>query len=220
MDNPFIIITSTGNEDVVDRIEERIDAQMYINEIINEGGILLIKGDPGVGKSTIINWIVNDVKKTQNLDVIKDTFTPAVLAKIKGLSIRQGKKLLIILDDFNNVTLLNKSQQADTINVLNMLANNRIGVIVIDNRADKQIDKMMKEIKAKMHVMSIKGLKDEDIKRIIINRLNEVRKVKSDSLSPFTEEEVSKILKRVRGNVRAALLICAALYDTKEEKLV
>ncbi|MDP8012774.1 MAG: hypothetical protein RAK22_01590 [Nanoarchaeota archaeon] len=220
MDNPFIIITSTGNEDVVDRVEERIDTQMYINEIINEGGILLIKGDPGVGKSTIINWIVNDVKKTQNLDVIKDTFTPAMLAKIKGLSIRQGKKLLIILDDFNNVILLNKSQQADTINVLNMLANNKVGVIVIDNRADKQIDKMMVGIKAKMHVMSIKGLKDEDIKRIIINRLNEVRKVKSDSLSPFTEEEISKILKRVRGNVRAALLICAALYDTKQEKLV
>ena len=96
IDNPFIVITSTGEEEVVDRVEESIDLQLYINEVINNGGIILINGDPGVGKSTIINFVLRDIKKRDDIKVIKDSFTPSVLSKIKSLSKETGKKLLVI----------------------------------------------------------------------------------------------------------------------------
>lgn len=220
LDNPFIAITSTGEEEIVDRIEESIDLQLYINEVINNGGIILINGDAGIGKTTIINAVLKDIMKKQDIKVIKDSFTPSILSKIKNLSKDPNNRLLIILDDFNNIDMINKSQQERIINLLNELANNGIGIIIVNNTKIKSRQKLINQIKSKFYILNVKGMSSEDIKKIIINRLNLVRKIKNDSLSPFTEEEIEKIIKRANGNPRVVLLICATLYDTKKEKLI
>ncbi len=220
IDNPFIVITSTGEEEVVDRVEESIDLQLYINEVINNGGIILINGDPGVGKSTIINFVLRDIKKRDDIKVIKDSFTPSVLSKIKSLSKETGKKLLVILDDFNNIELIDKDQRDGIIRLLNELGSIGIGIIVVNNTKNNKTQKLINKIKTKFYIINVRGMKDEDIKKIIINRLNLIRKTKSNSLSPFTEEEIDKIIKEARGNPRIVLLICATLYDTKKEKLI
>ena len=220
IDNPFIVITSTGEEEVVDRVEESIDLQLYINEVINNGGIILINGDPGVGKSTIINFVLRDIKKRDDIKVNKDSFTPSVLSKIKSLSKETGKKLLVILDDFNNIELIDKDQRDGIIRLLNELGSIGIGIIVVNNTKNNKTQKLINKIKTKFYIINVRGMKDEDIKKIIINRLNLIRKTKSNSLSPFTEEEIDKIIKEARGNPRIVLLICATLYDTKKEKLI
>ena len=91
--------------------------------------------------------------------------------------------------------------------------------MLIENRTEgieKELEKQNKKFKR----YELNGLSKEDIRQIIINRLNTVRNTESESLEPFTQVEYEKIYKKSRGNPRIALLICSALYDQKTNSII
>ena len=216
--NPFISITYSNDDVVVDRVNERIEVLILINEAIGYGGIVVIKGAPGTGKSTLLGTIEKELKKSSNVEIIKEEFTPAVYNKIRNININTSKRLVVVLDDFNNIEMLDNFNQQRVIDLLYNLGQ-KAAIILVENRiegVEKELEKQNKKFKR----YELDGLSREDIKQIIINRLNTVRSTKSESLEPFTQVEYEKIYKKSRGNPRIALLICSALYDQKTNSII
>ena len=217
-DNPFISITYSENDTIVDRANERIELLILVNEAMEHGGIVVLKGAPGMGKSTLLNAVEKELKKSKNVDTMKEEFTPAVYDKIRNLNINPAKKMLVELDDFNNIEMLDKLSQQRVIDLLYSLSQ-KIAILIVENR-EEGIEKELKSQSKQFKKYQLEGLSKEDLKQIIINRLNSVRPTKSDSLEPFTEVEYEKIYKKARGNPRIALLICSALYDQKTNSII
>jgi predicted AAA+ superfamily ATPase len=216
--NPFISITYSNDDVVVDRVNERIEVLILINEAIEYGGIVVVRGAPGTGKSTLLGTIEKELKKSSNVEIIKEEFTPAVYNKIRNINLGTSKKLVLILDDFNNIEMLDNFNQQRVIDLLYNLGQ-KAAIILVENRVEgveKELEKQNKKFKR----YELDGLSREDIKQIIINRLNTVRSTKSESLEPFTQVEYEKIYKKSRGNPRIALLICSALYDQKTNNII
>ncbi len=217
-DNPFISITFNENDIVVDRINEKVDLQMGISRILLSGGVIVLKGKPGVGKSTLVGVILKDLKKSSKIEVIREDFTPAVYNMIRKMNLRGQKKKLMILDDFNNLELVDKGSQEKMTDLIYSISS-ELSIVLIENR-DSGVEKDFKRLGRRFDEMELGGLSKEDLKRVIINRLNSVRKKRSDSIEPFTEDEYQKIYKKSEGNPRIALLICSAMYDQKSAKIV
>ena len=217
-DNPFISITYSENDTIVDRANERIELLILVNEAMEHGGIVVLKGAPGMGKSTLLNAVEKELKKSKNVDTMKEEFTPAVYNKIRNLNINPAKKMLVELDDFNNIEMLDKLSQQRVIDLLYSLSQ-KIAILIVENR-EEGIEKELKSQSKQFKKYQLEGLSKEDLKQVIINRLNSVRPTKSDLLDPFTEAEYEKIYKKAKGNPRIALLICSALYDQKTNSII
>ncbi|MCL5976235.1 MAG: ATP-binding protein [Candidatus Parvarchaeota archaeon] len=216
--NPFISITYSENDTIVDRVNERIELLILVNEAMEHGGIVVLKGAPGMGKSTLLNAVEKELKKSKNIDIMREEFTPAVYNKIRNLNINSTKKMLVELDDFNNIEMLDKLSQQRVIDLLYSLSQ-KIAILIVENR-EEGIEKELKSQSKQFKKYQLEGLSKEDLKQVIINRLNSVRPTKSDLLDPFTEAEYEKIYKKAKGNPRIALLICSALYDQKTNSII
>lgn len=216
--NPFIVITSSGHEKVVDRVKEKVELQMQINEALKNGKIVVLKGSPGVGKSTLVNLIVNNLKKSQNVSVIREDFTPSVYNKLRSLNLGVIKKTLVILDDFNNVELLDKNSQEKVIKLMSELAE-KAALLLIENRTEG-VEKDFRRMHIEAVKFDITGLQRTDLRQLLTDRLNMVRDVPRDNIDPFTDDEFEKIYRKSGGNPRIALLICATLFDQKETSLI
>jgi predicted ATPase len=216
--NPFISITYSESDIVVDRTNERIELLMLINEAMEHGGIIVLKGSPGMGKSTLINAVEKELKKSKSVDMIREEFTPAAYSKIRSLSINPTRKMVIEFDDFNNIEMLDKLSQQRVLDLLYNLSQ-KIAILIVENR-ETGIEKELKLQNKQFKMYQLDGLSKEDLKQIIINRLNSIRPAKSNSIEPFTEVEYEKIYKKAKGNPRIALLICSALYDQKTNSII
>mgnify|MGYP001626207568 FL=1 len=207
LNNPFIVITSTENDKVVDRVRERAELQLAINDLLHKnGGIIVVYGPPGIGKSTIINWVTADLKRKEDLSVMKEEFGLTVFNKLKTFNIPPDKKAIIILDDFNNLDLLDRQTQNKILDLIIELSK-KIVVIVVDNR-DKPVHKQLSSLeKETVKELKVESMNKNDILQMIANRLNLVRPVPSSDIAPFTKEEIDKVYHKSDGNPRVVLLI-------------
>ncbi|MGC8681987.1 MAG: AAA family ATPase [Candidatus Acidifodinimicrobium sp.] len=217
LNNPFIVITSTENDKVVDRVRERAELQLAINDLLHKnGGIIVVYGPPGIGKSTIINWVAADLKRKEDLSVMKEEFGLTVFNKLKTFNIPPDKKAIMILDDFNNLDLLDRQTQNKILDLIIELSK-KIVVIVVDNR-DKPVHKQLSSLgKEAVKELKVESMNKNDILQMIANRLNLVRPVPSSDIAPFTKEEIDKIYHKSDGNPRVVLLILSTLFDKKQE---
>ncbi len=217
-DNPFITIVASDKDKIEGRINEKVELQLHLNEIINRNGIVLLKGDPGIGKSTLVNWVLADLRKRKNLEIVKEEFTPSVYNKLRNISIIPNKQILVILDDFNNLELLDARSQDKVLNLVIDLSK-KLGLLLVENRKTG-VENALKAHGAVMEKFELKGLNKTDLRAVITDRLNLIRKVPTEDLEPFTEEEFAEIYKKTGGNVRVTLLICARLYDQRESPMI
>lgn len=216
--NPFISITYSKNDTIVNRVDDRLELLLLVNETLDHGGVIILKGSPGVGKSTVIGILEGELSKAKNIDLIKEEFTPVVYNKLRNMQNKSGRRLLVILDDFNNIEMLDKLGQQKVIDLIYNMSQN-MAIMLIENR-DEGVETVFKKQGKLFNKYQLDGLKKEEMKQLIINRLNAVRQTKSDSLDPFTQAEFEKIYKKSEGNSRIALLICSALYDKKINSII
>ena len=217
-DNPFVSITFNEKDIVVDRVNEKVDLQLAINKILASGGIIVLKGRPGAGKSTLIGVVLRDLRKSRKIDVVEEDFTPTVYNMIRSLDVHTQKRKLVILGDFNNIELIDKSSQQKIVDMIYSMSRN-VAMILIENR-DAGVEKEFKKLGRNFENLELGGLSKSDLRKIVVNRLNSIKKKSSDSLEPFTEDEYEKIYRKSGGNPRIALLICSAIYDQKSTRVI
>jgi len=171
-------------------------------------------GDYGSGKTLLLREVKRYAKQ-RNCEVIEFNVAHDILDKV--FSLREEKKdVIVFIDQFD---LLAGADEEHFKNILEALKGKTIEgmtfVITLTPSTLKYISKLDKGFYNMLRKFEIPPLSYEDARRLIIARLNEVREKKSDSLAPFTEEEVRELYEKSKGNPRLLLLLCSSLYDRK-----
>ena len=83
----------------------------------------------------------------------------------------------------------------------------------------KKMAKMDAHLKKYFKVLNVPPVSLDEAKKLIISRLDEVKKTGKGTIKPFTENEVEKIHKNAKGNPRIILMLLASLYEDYENKI-
>lgn len=216
MQNPFLYIVPSEHEQIVDRDVELAELHLAINKFIN-GGVIVVKGPPGIGKTSLVKYALNSLKKENNIRTAYFELNAATLERLNELAFDNRYKYIIAIDDINNEDGFTELQKNRLRNLISVVSEHAC-LILVENR-EEGIEKCVTCIQEnKIQIIELKGLSFADIKQIIINRLNLIRRVASDSIEPFQEKDIETAYKKAEGNPRMILLILAAIFDRINEE--
>lgn len=209
MKNPFLTIVPVEGEKLLDREQEIAELHLAVNrELKGDVGGIVVKGDPGVGKTSLVRYVLSTIN-SPNVNIvyrILDNDTVHFLATLK-----LDRTYLIAIDDVNNEEGFADNKRIEFHNFLEENSS-KVHFILIDNRKRD----ISKEIKIEnLKIIELGGLSYEDIKNLVIDRLNTIRNKPSNDISPFTEKELKQVYEKTKGNPRFVLLILATLFDEK-----
>jgi len=215
MDNPFLFIVPRKDEKIINMKKFRENLREELDKCIKGGVVISLVGDYGSGKTLLLREVKRYAKRRKNCEVIEFNVAHDILDKV--FSLREEKKdVIIFIDQFD---LLAGVDEEHFKNILEALRGKTIEgmtfVIALTPSTLKYISKLDKGFYNMLRKFEIPPLSYEDAKKLIITRLNEVREKESDSLAPFTEEEVRELYEKSKGNPRLLLLLCSSLYDRK-----
>ncbi len=128
-------------------------------------------------------------------------------------------KKIVSIDKFELSDVLSDTKLIKLINIL--LAKSKSGVGFIISCTPQTIVRLFSlsdKLRQYSKVFNVPKLTFNQAKQLIIIRLNNIRKQKSNSLSPFNEHQIKDIWKTSNGNPRMILLLCASLYEILKKR--
>ena len=154
----------------------------YIEERKNNNKMLLILGQPGIGKSTLITWILNNI--TNNINEVLVYQFASDLINVKWENIKQEKKeqRYDIVDEI--------------INALDLYYENLNGkVLIIDGFDEISLGNERTEILNQLYIKLVKGKQVRDFSLIITcreNYIQNVYRIECDyiTLQPWNEGQI------------------------------
>jgi len=165
-----------------------------------------------------VDKIIIDLNKRRNIKIFKFDFNMNTLNDLRNLPTEKelGKEIVVIIDRFELMLELSGELQEKILEIMTDLCKAEITIIVTSsNSLLKTVNKLRPELKNYFKVLDVPAMNFEETKKLVISRLNEVRAKKSDSLEPFTLDEVKKIHDNAKGNPRMVLLLLAGLFEQK-----
>jgi len=212
--NPFLYITPRAEEDIVNMKELMNNLDGYIKNLKN-GGIIILSGTYGSGKTLILNHLKRKLSK-RKVSIESIDFNLNTKDKIRSI---KGKKILMI-DRFDLADTLKNDELNELLTSINEISERSvIFIISIIPELITRIFSLNEKFKDKAKIFEVSALGLNETRELIVSRLNEVRKEKSNSTEPFTEDEVKKIWEKAKGNPRMILLLCSTLYDLKMSEI-
>ncbi len=209
MDNPFSIIVPRENELMINESFLK-ELSNKIKENIKQKKLIILEGDYGSGKSLYLKRLYARLKTKKE----KIHFTDAINNILKNKVAVKNKSLFI--RNFDLIQGLNEEQLFDlTESIMRLIKEGMIILTACRKDTLKKIYEVNPLLRSKTLKIKIPKLNFEEIKELIINRLNENRKEKNDSLEPFTETELRKIHSKAKGNPRLILLLLKPLYEQR-----
>ncbi len=205
--NPFVFVAPRKDEfaperkKIVDEIKKQIKGKHFF---------FIIYGERGVGRTLILKMLIKDLK---NVEEYK--FGPRILTSLKERAQKKKKSTIAI----ETVELTSKEFLEKIMNELLKLYKAGNSILITTTPETYEFIISNKDLKKVVKSYRLKGLTYDQAKAMVISRLNEVRKKKSNSLEPFTEKELKHIWLKARGNPRLILLICSFLYQNKMESV-
>jgi hypothetical protein len=213
-DNPFLRIVPDKNEKIIDR--EKVSKELVEKTLkaLKGGTLILLSADYGMGKSIITNHFIKSLKK--DIKIIEMGFSNFIADDIRNLPSETKNEILVIIDRFDLIDGMRNDDKNKVVNLILERGNKGLTFIVLCTPdVLNKIFGINPEFKKKGDIISIPSMTYEEAKELVISRLNETRRQKSQSLDPFTETEIKEIWKKSKGNPRMILLLCATLYDRK-----
>jgi len=209
-DNPFIHIVPRESEELIDRLALLSALINSTREILESGGILVLQGEPGSGKTLLISKVKKEFgKKTRIKELI---LTKGLINELRGVE----KNELVIIDKFELCEGFKKEELRGLLEKIVSLSNEGVSFLIkITPNALTKCEKASGDFKERIKVYSMPRLSLEQGVELVKARLNEVRRKRMDSLHPFTKAELRKLWERADGNPRMLLMLCAMLYDQK-----
>jgi len=207
--NPFNNIVPQAdellvNEDLIKEMSERIREHIALKRLI------VVEGEYGSGKTHFLTRLYSRLKTKKELLDFTDVITKVLEAKVPV------KNKSIFIKNFDLSVGLNDEQLTALGDVL--LKSINAGVIIVISARKATVRRLFKInplLMSKHQRIKVQPLPFDDAKKLVLMRLNSVRKEPISDLSPFTEKELRMIWKKSSGNPRLLLLLLMPLYDQR-----
>jgi tRNA A37 threonylcarbamoyladenosine biosynthesis protein TsaE len=209
VNNPFENIVPRDNELMVNEQSINVIADK-IKERIKNNRLIILEGSYGIGKSLYLDRLFKRLKTKKDLIEFSDTIISVLESKVPV------KNKTFFINNFDLIQGLNEKQLIRLTEVITKHLNEGV-IFVVACRKDtvNLLLKINPLFHSKVNRLRLPSLSFNETKELIINRLNEARKKKSDSLSPFTNDELKLFWDKSKGNPRMLLLLLNPLYEQR-----
>lgn len=206
MINPFESIVPRNDEVMVNEAFLK-DLAVKIKESIKTKRLVILEGDYGSGKSLYMNRLFKRLTTKKEMIEFSD-MTPSVLEEKVPV-----KNKSLFINNFDLVhglspDLLNRFTKA----MIKLLDEEVIILIACRRDTVNFLFNFNPLLHGRAQKFKIPPLSFEEVRELVLNRLNEARESKSDDLTPFTEKELRLIYRKSSGNPRLMLLLLSPLY--------
>lgn len=199
------------------RDEEELVNEKFIKDVaerikksIKDKRLVILTGEPGIGKSHYLKRICKRLKSKKDLIVFDE-----MLAKRLNNYVKTRNKALFI----DNLDLSEGLDDERFFELTNEINNSIIqGMIIVTAVTKKNAKRMLRIhplLRSKVNKIKLPRLTNIEAMKLIIKRLNEARKKKNNSVSPFTKKELDKIISKCNGNPRMLLLLLGPIYEMR-----
>ncbi|HEY0089516.1 MAG TPA: AAA family ATPase, partial [Candidatus Lokiarchaeia archaeon] len=187
------------------RISNRNASESELKEeikIVPEKTAILLEGPPGVGKTSIVYALANDL----NMEVVEtnasDTRTREALenklketTKSKGIMdfITQSKQKIILIDEIDGIYGVNDRGAVPAI--LNLIQNTQFPIIMCSNEYKQSLQPLYNLI----NKFDVNPLSDSEVMKITRNIL------KKEEIKNLKEEDLNLIVKKNNGDLRGII---------------
>ncbi len=207
--NPFVHIVPREDEDLVNEsfIKEVAES---IKRTIKDKRLIILVGEPGLGKSHYLKRIYDRLRTKKDFLFFNETLAKKLQNYVKV------KNKSIFIDNLDLSKGLNDERFFElTEEFKNILDAGMIIITAATKETVKRLLKINPLLRPKTKRIKIPRLTYEEAMDLIIKRLNEARKTKSDDVSPFTKKELKKIISKCNGNPRMILMLLGPLYEMR-----
>jgi ABC-type lipoprotein export system ATPase subunit len=192
------------NEGFLTEVAERIKSRVKNNRLI------ILEGDYGSGKSLYFNRLYKRLKTKKDLIEFSDGIITVLESKVPV----KNKTLFI-----NNFDLLHGLTEPQVIKLSALIVKllDEEMIILIACRKDT-VNLLLKAnplLHSKVNRVKLPGLSFDEARELVINRLNESRKKKSNDLTPFNKNELELFWHKSNGNPRMLLMLLSPLYEQR-----
>lgn len=215
--NPFLFITPREKSDeLIGRFDFFEKIKKTVLESLDEHAIVTINGDFGIGKSLFVKKTMEDLSSKKDLKIFYLDFNLNTLNDLRNIpSENEAKKQVIVLiDRFELVLSLSSALQEKIVKLMIDLCKSKITLLI--TTSDDLLKKMAKidnSLKKYFKVLNIPPISLIEAKKLVISRLDEVKKKDKGTITPFSEDEIKKIHANAKGNPRIILMLLASLYE-------
>ena len=208
MNDNWLIKYKPNNLEEYDNNKEEISK--IENLIYNKNKILIIKGDIGIGKHSIINLIskkykytINNYKLNEKKLILLDNFYDKI--KIKK------KKQILIINKIDYITTINEKKNIQNLNkkINNDIANDNVTIIYL---VEKTITKVVKEINKNNELIQLNSPSNKLLNQIV-NKI-----IKTENLL-LDINIIDKIIELSQKDIRRLILIMKDLKYTFNERI-
>jgi len=216
--NPFLYITPRDKESLVGRTGFLEIIEKKILESLDKSAVIAVNGEVGIGKTMFIEKVISKLESRKDIKVFKLDFNLNTLNDLRSIPTEKElqKQILIVIDRFELILSLTKEIQQKVLEVLANLCEAKVTIILATTTGlISKIFEINHNVKKFFNVLNVPYMNFEEVKKLVVSRLNEVRKEKSDKIEPFLKEELDMIYKNSKGNPRMVLMLCASLYEKK-----
>lgn len=215
MDNPFI---ESGFGGVIVGPQKKVleDFTRNLTTLLKGKIVVAIVGSHGSGRTHFLKGISAILeKKKSKIKPIYHSFTPDLLKKLASMPAEKSfkKEVVLLLDNLDFITELHPDLILKTSQILLNLSRNGFTIVAAMTKETLlRIEQVDRDFKNSVDVLEIPSLTFSEAKQIVLERL------KSKSLSPFTESEIKDIWKKSNGNPKMILLFCSYMYKERMKK--
>ena len=221
--NPFLFITPREKSDeLIGRFDFFEKIKKTVLGSLDEHAIVTINGDYGIGKSLFVKKVMEDLSSKKSLKIFYLDFNLNTLNDLRNIPTEKelGKQIIILIDRFELMLSLSNSLQEKIVKLMGELCQSKITLILTtSDDLLKKMAKMDAKLKTYFKVLNVPPINLAEAKKLVISRLDEVKKKEKGSITPFTEEEIEKIHRNAKGNPRIILMLLASLYEDRENKM-
>lgn len=221
--NPFLFITPRDKSDqLIGRFDFFEKIKKTVLESLDDNCIVTINGDFGIGKSLFVKKAMEELSAKKSLKLFYLDFNLNTLNDLRNMPTEKelGKQIIVIIDRFELLLSLSNNLQEKIVKLMANLCEAKVTLIITtSDDLLKKMAKMDANLKKYFKVLNVPPVSLTEAKKLIIARLDEVRKINKGTIKPFTENEVEKIHKNAKGNPRIILMLLASLYEDYENKM-
>jgi type II secretory pathway predicted ATPase ExeA len=214
-ENPFLSIVPRRNEKIIDMVSIVKELRELVTEALKGDVLIVLKGGYGSGKTLISEHLAKFLKK-KNVEVRRLTCTQEIMDDIRAIPDEHKKDIFVVVDGLEVCMGMGEVMTNKLLDLL-MERSSKGLTFLLECTPDvlERFCSLNRRFEKFSMVVNIMPIGYDEARELVVSRLNEIRERKSESVEPFTEDELKKYWETSHGNPRMILMLCQSMYDRK-----